>query len=295
MLYLFLALIAQVLNALVVLLDKYLISSKAVPKPRVYAFYISILSGVVILILPFGVVSAPTVGVVCLSLAIAFTYAFSILFLYEALALSDASDVAPTVGATAALSTLFFSFLILKNSLTQNFLFGFIFLVLGTALMSYFRFSRKALFYVICSGILFALSSVLAKMIFSETTFWNGFFWSRMGNVAAGLSFFFWPGTRKLIFENIKNSAIHTKILILGNKFLAGLAFLLLLLAIKLGNVSIVNAVSGMQFVILVIFALIFTKKFPNYFYESVHHIHTVVQKVAAALIISLGYFMLFR
>ncbi len=294
MFYIYLALIAQALSALVVLLDKYLISSRAVSKPVVYAFYITMLSGVVVLILPFGIVLAPTAQIVWLSLAIAFTYAFSILFLYEALVISDASDVAPTVGAIAALSTLLFSFFILKTGLTQNFLFGFVFLVLGMALMSYFRFSRKALSYVFCSGLLFALSSVLAKVIFSETTFWNGFFWSRMGNVVVGLSFLLWPGTRRLIFENIRSSTVHTKILILGNKFLAGVAFLLLLFAIKLGDVSIINAVSGTQFVILVIFALIFTKKFPNYFYESVHHFHTVVQKVAAVILIVLGYFLLF-
>lgn len=294
MFYLYLALTAQILNALVVLLDKYLISSKSVPKPRVYAFYITMLSGAVVLILPFGLVLAPTVRIVWLSLAVAFTYTFSILFLYRALAISDASDAAPAVGAVSALSTLLFSFLILGNSLADNFLYGFIFLVLGTVLMSYFRFSRRALLCVVISGILFGLSSVLVKLVFSETTFWNGFFWSRIGNVVAGLSFFFWPGTRKLIFENVIKSKTHTKVLILGNKVLAGLAFLLLLLAIKLGNVSIVNAISGMQFVILIIFALIFAKKFPNYFYESVHRKITVIQKVIAVLIISFGYFILF-
>ncbi|MBI2057991.1 MAG: DMT family transporter [Candidatus Yanofskybacteria bacterium] len=294
MLYLFLALAAQVLNALVVLADKYLIASKLVVKPVVYAFLIAVLSGVVIVILPFGVVVTPTVAIIFLSLAVSFAYVFSILFLYKSLAVSDASDVAPILGAVSALSALLFNHLFLGGHPVGNFLGGFTFLVVGTVLMSYFRFSGRSLAYVIFSGMLFGLSSVLVKMIFLETTFWNGFFWSRMGNVVAALIFLIPSANRRVIFNNILSLSFKTKFFILANKTLAGFAFLLILLAINLGDVSVVNAIGGVQFVILIIFALIFSKKFPDYFYESVSNRMTIVQKVGATILVSTGYVLLF-
>jgi len=294
MLYLFLALAAQVINALVVLADKYLIASKLVVKPVVYAFLVAVLSGVVVVILPFGVVATPTVAIILLSLAVSFAYVFSILFLYKSLAISDASDVAPILGAVSALSALLFNYFFLGGHPVGNFLGGFVFLVVGAVLMSYFRFSGRSLAYVIFSGMLFGLSSVLVKMIFLETTFWNGFFWSRMGNVVAALIFLIPSANRRAIFSNIISSSFSTRFFILANKTLAGFAFLLILMAINLGEVSVVNAIGGVQFVILIIFALIFSKKFPNYFYESVGGRRTIIQKVTATLLITFGYFLLF-
>lgn len=292
--WILIALAAQFLNASVTLLDKYLIASKSVSRPVVYAFYISILSGVTVAILPFGLVGWPTLNVIWLSLATAFAYVFSILFLYKSLALADASDVAPVMGAMTAIATLFFSSLILSSGLTSNFLSGFVLLTAGTVLMSYFRFNWRSAFYVLLAGILFGLSSVIVKMVFNETDFWTGFFWSRMGNVAGAVFLLAWPDFRRAILQNISSSSAKTKFLVVANKALAGLAFLFILLAISLGDVSVVNAIGGTQFVFLILFALLFTKKFPNYFFESIHKPITVVQKAAATILIVVGYFVLF-
>ena len=287
-------LIAQFINAAVVLLDKFLLASKKVASPLVYVFFVSLLSGVAILLLPFGVVSWPTAPIIWLSLITGGAFTFSIYFLYRALFSTDASDVSPAVGAVTALATLFFSFLFLDGILTGNFLLGFIGLVTGMALMSYFRFSRRETGFVLLAGIFFALSAVTVKMLFNSASFWNGFFWSRLGNVAVALPLLLWPANRKMFWRNIRQSSLKTKSLVVASKFLAGTAFLLILLSIKLGNVSLVNALAGTQFIFLLLFALIFTKKFPNYFFESVHQHKAVGQKVLATLLVVAGYFLLF-
>ena len=292
--WIYLVLIAQFINAAVVLLDKFLLTSKSVARPLVYVFYVSLLSGVAVFILPFGVVSWPTWTVTFLSLFTGVTFTLSIYFLYSALFSTDASDVAPAVGAVTALATLFFSFLFLGGVLTGNFLLGFVGLVTGMALMSYFRFNRWETSFVLLAGIFFALSAITVKMLFNSTPFWNGFFWSRLGNVAAALPLLLWSANRKMFWHNVQQSSLKTKSLVVASKFLAGTAFLLILLSIKLGNVSLVNALAGTQFVFLLLFALIFTKKFPGYFYESVHHHTAVRQKVLATLLIVAGYFLLF-
>lgn len=294
MTWIYLALLAQLINAFVILLDKFLLASKSITRPLVYVFYVCLLSGIALLILPFGVVLFPTVKVVWLSLVTGAAFAFSIYFLYSALFSADASDVAPAVGAVSALATLFFSFLFLGNALMGNFLLGFGFLVAGMALMSYFRFNRREIGLVVLAGIFFALSTVTIKLLFNATSFWNGFFWSRLGNVAVALPLLLWPVNRRLFWQNAIASSFKTKLFILASKFLAGAAFLLVLMAIKLGNISLVNAITGTQFVFLLFFALIFTKKFPDFFYETIHRHTAVLQKVIATLLIVAGYFWLF-
>ncbi len=287
-------LIAQFINAIVVLVDRHLVRSPAISKPIIYTFYVSMLSGVVILLLPFGVVLSPTIQIIQLSLIAGIGYTVSLLFLYKSLKISDASDVAPVVGAVSALATFGFSILFLNDSLSNNFLIGFALLVAGTFVMSYFRFTRRTVMFTVLAGILFGFSSVFLKQIFNETTFWNGFFWSRMANVVAILLFLLWPANFRSVWKNLWSSSVGTKSAIVGNKVMAGFAFLLILYSINLGNVSIVSALSGIQFAFLLLLAFLFTKKFPNYFSESVHHRHIVVHKSVATTLIILGLIFLF-
>ncbi|MDO8495751.1 MAG: EamA family transporter [bacterium] len=292
--WIYLVLVAQIINAGVFLTDKYLVGPHAKIRPLAYTFYVGIMSAVVVWTLPFGVVGWPTPMILLLSLATGVTYVASLLLLYRALQMAEVSDVAPVMGAVSALSTLFFSGIILREHLTENFMFGFALLVLGTGLMSYFRFKKHSLLNVLGAGALFGLSSVLIKLIFSQTEFWNGFFWSRMANVLIVLCFLLWPAWYKAIRGNFKNSPHHTKVLVVGNKVFAGLAFLLILAAINLGEVAVVNALGGLQFVILIIAALIFHRQFPLYFSESVHLKNALLQKVVATALIVFGYFILF-
>lgn len=294
MTWVYIALIAQVFNAAVFLVDKYLVGPRAEVRPAIYAFYVGILSGLVVWLLPFKVISWPSANLIWLSLATGFTYVVSLIFLYKSLRVSDASDVAPVMGAVAALSALFFSWLLLREQLTENFLMGFILLVLGMVLMSYFRFHNWSFVHVLIAGALFGLSSVLIKMIFTETGFWNGFFWSRMANVVIALLLLIWPKNFKAIFGHLRHSSGQTKSLVVANKVLAGFTFLLILFAIKLGDVSVVNAIGGTQFVFLIVLALIFAKKFPHYFPDSIKKKTALIQKVVATALIVLGYYLLF-
>ncbi|MDP3954294.1 MAG: DMT family transporter [bacterium] len=294
-LFIFLALGAQFINAGVTLADKYLVTSKkAIADPVTYAFYVALLSGVVIFLVPFGVISLPSQAVIWLSLATGLTFVVSLIFLYQALKMSDASDVAPVLGALTAIATLAFSFSILNDRLSGGFFVGFIFLVAGTGLMSYFRFNMRSFLCVLVAGTLLGLSGVLIKRIFLETTFIDGFFWTRMANVLIAVLLLFWPGVLKKIKSRTKESSRGSKWLIIGNKLMAGIAFFLVLYAIKIGNVSVVNALNGSQFLFLLLFAVIFTKKMPEYFFETVHKHVVVGQKLAGTLLIVAGLLFLF-
>lgn len=291
--WIYIVLVAQFLNAFVILWDKYLVTSRTELRPAAYAFYVAVLSGSVLVLVPFGLISLPDPLVQWLPIAIGLSYIFSILLLYEAIKVADASDVTPVVGAMASVSIFLLSGFFLER-LMGNFFIAFILLVTGTIILSYFRFTPKLLFYSIGSGILFGISLVLTKIVFSQMSFIDGFFWSRIANVFGGLLLLLWPANRQAIIHGIKMSSRRVRYAIIANKALAGLAFLLILIGINLGNVSIVNALSGVQFIFILILAVIFSKKLPAYVFENVHRKNIVLQKVLGITLIFAGLVFLF-
>lgn len=300
--WIFFVIAGQFLNALVVVVDKHIVSSKVVSKPIIYAFYVSFLSIFVIFALPFGV-TLPGSENASISLLAAIFYIFSIYFLYKSLEQSDPSDVIPVVGGAAAISAFISSSLILGENLPNHFLLAFFILVLGMVLISHLRFGKEVFSQIVASGFFFGLSTVLLKLLFLNDTFLNGFFWSRMANVLVALALLILPGVYRLLKDDTrsagKNRAGRERrpeakaAFIILNKTLAGMAFLLILIAIKFGVVSLVNALAATQYIFLLIFALIWQKKFPDYF-SSIVHKHELSHKLAATTLIVIGFFVLF-
>ncbi len=293
-LWLLFVVVGQFLNAIVVLFDKRILS-KAVSKPIVYTFYVTALSGFVLIMVPFGLVSIPSQTLILLSVVSAISYTLSIYFLYEALHISTPSEVAPVAGAVSAISTFLFSFLVLGDLLPTNFFLGFGLLVIGMLLISHFQLTKKSFLLTILAGIFFGFSVVIIKSIFNlEESFADGFFWSRMANVLVALGMLLWPSNLKAILEDSRHgSGAKGKLLILNTKLLAGLAFLCTLIAIKLGHVALVSALTSLQYVFLLIFAFIFTTKMRNYFSEKDHK-GELLHKLAATALIVIGFLVLF-
>jgi drug/metabolite transporter (DMT)-like permease len=71
------------------------------------------------------------------------------------------------------------------------------------------------------------------------------------------------PGFRRAIFHGGRHSSRGAKGLVLGNKVLGGVAAALTAYAVSLGSVSVVNALAGLQFVFLFIFAVLFARHMP--------------------------------
>ena len=291
-----LAALAQLFNAVTVLVDKYVITCiNCVGRtPVAYAFWVSLLSGFVIVLVPFGVVSWPSGSVIGLSCAVAFTYITSILLLYSALRRAGASDVVPVVGAVSAITTFSLAYVLLNQDLPDSSLLGLGLLIVGTALISHFRFTLNSFTISVFSGIFFGFSAILIKLIFIETTFIDGFFWSRMTNVVGALMLLAWPGNYKAIMTGVQGTTTTTKWIVVGNKALSGVAFALILFAISLGSVSVVNAMSGLQFVFLLSFAYLFADIFPAIFYGEIHKHKYFHHKLYGIIFIVFGLIALF-
>lgn len=290
-LWLLYALIAQFLNATVVLLDKYLVTAR-IKKPLTYTFYVSILSITALFVLPFVEVNIPSPATVWYSLGFAATFICGLICLYSALRHSSASEVVPMVGGAAALATLVFALLLIGEELPPYFLGGSAFLIGGMVTLSHFRFSLTTLVYLVGGGAFFGFSGVLLKIVFTREAFWDAFFWTRMALVIVALMLFLIPIERVRVKTGLGRAKRGTFLLIIANKMLAGAAAFLTFLAIREASVSLVSALVGLQFAFLLLFAFLFTRKFPEYFHDTFHK-REILHRISSVTLIVVGFILL--
>jgi len=304
-----LVVVAQCINAIVSLIDRYIVSSGKIGRPVVLAFYVSLLSALAIFLFLFSWIPLPFVqfqipsfsNVEWLSWSV-FGYSFlgalsfigALVALFTSFKNAEASDVVPVVSSISAVSTLLLSFYVLGDGLTQNFLWGFLFLVVGTALIAHFRFTKALVISTTLAGLLFAVNAVSTKLLFDVTHFDNGFFWSRLIIVATALLMLFLPNCcHRTVASEAKQAGAGGFVWVLGNKVLAGLAGIMVLRAISLGDVAIVQALVGLQFVFLVLFSVFLGHKAPVCIGE-----HCTpddrAQKIVSVAIIVTGFSLLF-
>ncbi len=286
-------LVGQILNAAIVLIDKYIVTKTTISSPGAYAFFVSLMSGVVLILVPFGVIGLPDYETIWLSLDIGLIFVASIVLLYRALKHANATDVVAWLTAISTITTFIFGVIFLDEQLPKNFPYAMALFILGILFVGHFRFYALSFIQVVVSGILFGLSAVLLKVLFSHASFIDGFFWSRMGNLVAALALLILPSIRSHVFTTSKNTTHKTGFLVIANRILGGVAFLCILYAIQLGSVSVVNALSSLQFVFIFLLILFFAKKLPDLYHHEFRPGH-ILHKVVAMLFIVLGFAVLF-
>lgn len=304
-----LVIVAQFVMALVSLVDRYIVTSGKIGRPIVLAFYVSLLSALAVLLflfswipLPFAEfqvpsfanVHWPSMAVIAYSVLGGVSFIGALVALFTSFKQAEASDVVPVVSSVAAVATLLLSFYVLDTELPHNFLWGFLFLVIGMALVAHFRFTRRLIASTTIAGVLFGVQAIATKLLFLETYFDNGFFWSRIIIALLALCMLLLPNCcNRTVAGEAKQAGKSGFLLILGNKVLAGLASILMLKAIDLGPVSVVQALVGLQFVFLMLFSVFLGHKAPVCVGE---HCNTNdrVQKIISVSIIVTGFSLLF-
>ncbi len=257
MLWLYLALIAYLINAVVFVIDKHLLSGH-IPKHNAYAFGAAILSIFVVVLIPFGVHWYGW-GYFLISILSGASFFIGLTFLYKCIIDSDVSVAATQTGTMAAIFTYILSIVILKDVFAPATLSALIFLVAGTFLLG--RLEKHTIVKSILSGVFFGLSYVLLKLSFNYSDFINGLFWTRMGFVGSAIAVLLLPSVRSDVKFVFKKAPSKSKFIFIFNKALAGLSSVILYFAIRIGNVSIVNALLGLQFMFIFLLAVIFKEK----------------------------------
>jgi drug/metabolite transporter (DMT)-like permease len=289
-LYLIIAIVAYSLFAINGVIDKFLLS-KAVRSPAVYAFYIGITGPLTFILAPFGL---KMISLADLPIAIAGGAAFvgALYFLYKATQQTSISRILPIEGGLVPVFTLVFAYLILGERLTDTQLAAFGFLVFGAVVISLKRdktgWHARALGNAIIAAALFALSFVLTKYIFDHYNFISGLIWTRLGFFAVSLALLVPRSVRKAIFKAPKQTSAGNKYLYYGARISGSVGGFLQNYAISLGSVTIVNAMQGTQYALLLILTIFLSRRFPEILKEQINRL-ILAQKIFAILLISVG------
>lgn len=307
--WLFLATIGQLINAVVAFLDKYIVTDEnALPQPFVYAFYSCLLTGFWVVIYFFGYlpgladlgmpsfenIMKPTIQVVGMSFLAAYTFFMALVSMYEALRKAEAVNVMPVIGAVSALSTFGMSYAFLNIPMSTTHMWGVVVLALGTLLVAQTMPHRSIILNVVHSGVFFALHFISMKGLFLETSFDDGFFWSRVGFVFFALSLLMVPAYFSRVTGQTKHTSRKTGILVIVTKVLAGVAAFLMLKATDLGDVAVVQALDGLKFVFILAVTIAFGSVLPDAIVKHEARPQEVLRRVLYVAVIAVGYFILF-
>ncbi|PIR85431.1 hypothetical protein COU15_00650 [Candidatus Kaiserbacteria bacterium CG10_big_fil_rev_8_21_14_0_10_45_20] len=291
--WLFFAIFAQFLSALTVFIDKYvLVSKQGIKYPAAFAFYAALLSGVVIVLVPFGVVSLPSVTVALLSVVSGSLYVLSLLFLYRVLQVISVTEAIPITAAAGAVATGILATIFLAGDLHLTHLPAFLLLILGTFLIYCFCFSWKFFFMTVSAGALLGASTFVVKIIFGTTDFWNALFWPLFTNVLVAL-FVLAPLQFRSIKKGLQQSSGTAKGMVLVSKSFGGIAFFFTFIAISLGSVSLVSALGGLQLLFLLILVPLFMHQMPDIF-KNEFSSGQVYIKIVGTLCVIIGLGLLF-
>ena len=276
------SIIGYILLALVLLLDKVYLEDH-VSKPVIYTF----LSTVYMLILSVFLffVPAPSFIDILLSLLAGAGFGFGLWFMFLGVRYESANRLNPFIGAFTTICILVLSTLFLHETLSSFQMLGIGILVITGIVLSllkgkHFRGLSKYFFIAFLSALCFAISHVLSKYLYTQYDFVSILLWTRTGIGLVAFVTLLSPDVRKFLWKSKKqkeelekkSSKISKKPsfgIFIINKVAAVVAVLLLQYATSIGSVTIVNALSGIQFPLLFVLTILCTKFFHKFFQET--------------------------
>jgi drug/metabolite transporter (DMT)-like permease len=318
--WLFITIGAYFINAGVYVADKFLLSKK-IHSSIAYAFYVGVWSIFNVVLLFFAPWQAPSLQELALDLLAGFLFLITLIFWYKALHQSEASRVVPVVGALVPIFSFILSFIFLGETLSQQQFIAFIILICGGVLISikqtkvyiYQKLvnrvrevvgdifgsvpagvqpTSRLLVNSVTAAVFFAVYYVLMKYIYMYQPFVGSFVWSRLGSFIGVLLMLFIPEWRKVIFDQQKGAKTPKNLFyFLTIRILAAAAFIMINWAISLGNVAIVNALQGVQYLFLFVIIILISNKFPKMLNEQLGG-GVLVQKLIGTVLVCMGLYL---
>lgn len=309
------SLIAYFLNAVAMITDKALLKKNKIADPFVYVFYIAILGCLMMFfVIPFGM-QIPNCLTIWVSILAGATFVWALLLMFSALKKDEASRVNPMVGGLTPIFVFIFAGVLLEEKLNPNQYFGLFFLIIGSLIIALdfqkhgalswlkqkFGFNnfalpqiRKTIWLILPAAVLFGVSNVLTKYVYNQTKFLTGFIWTRAGSLLAVILLLLIPANFQAVKNSLKNNkknksgAKKTGGMFLMGQAAGGASAILQQYAIFLGSVTLVQAMQGMQYVFVFIFAMLLSIFLPKILREDLTK-EILIQKIIGILLIIIG------
>jgi drug/metabolite transporter (DMT)-like permease len=296
------ALVGYAFQAVDSVLNKYVLEKTTV-RPALFTFYSSIFTLPLFILTiwfprmytnPFDLAVAALSGVF---------FALALFVMYRAIQESEISHIGPFLGAAVPFFVLFSSRIFLGEAIGSRVLVGIIFLIIGSFIISLER-SRahhgwhRGMLLAVLAACLFALSHVSAKYLYDEYGFVSGFIYTRACSGLVGLALLATASVRGSMFAGKKTTQAETKksgtLVVVIEKGVGVIGVVLLQYATALGSVTVVTALAGVQFALLVALVAFLSRFFPQAFKEE-YESREVMQEVLGVCVIAVGLMLVVR
>lgn len=290
----FIALIPPILYAVTNHIDKFLVSKylkgNAIGSLIIFSAIFSIIALPVILAVHPSVFDVGFLKSTILVINGMLIIVAVLCYLY-ALNIDEVSNVMPLIQLIPIFGFIF-SFLILGETITKIQFIGSIIILMGITILSLdigskITFKKRVIILMVITAILYAISDVIFKMIALDDGFWPATFWSMIGRVIIGISFFiFIKNFRDQFIELIRNNKLKVLALNSLNETLFIIAELVGMFAILLAPIVLVMLVNSFQPMFVFIISILLTIFLPNICRECLDKQRIVQKTIGIGLIV---------
>ena len=209
-------------------------------------------------------------------------------FYYAALKSGEASEELAAMGGFAPVATALIGIPLLNRPI-GNQLLGFALMTVGGFIMFFAekRPLKKMLPKVILAAASFGLMNVLQKIVFNNTNFVSGYVFFTIGTTVGALAMLVPRQWRRQIFEYSEEAPPRSKAWYMVNRLLAGVGSFLAVYGVSRANPAVVEAISGIRYVIVFAGAYAITRIKPDWFREDFRAKVFTTKVAATALVIA--------
>src|SRR5579863_9552082 len=264
----FIAIIAHGLIGISLIWDKVLLKRPATKNLSSYVFWLGAISVFGLVLIPFGF-KFPGWKTAGIAFAAGLLDLIASYFYYSALKSGEASEELAAMGGFGAVATALIAAPLLHATVEGQFA-GFTLMTLGGFVMFFAERQplSKILPNVLIASAGFGLMNVLQKIAFNQTNFVSAYVFFTLGTFIGSLAMLIPPPWRRQIFEHSEEASPSSKFWYMFNRFTAGVGSFLVVYAVSRANPAIVEAISGVRYVIIFIGAYAITMLKPSWFRE---------------------------
>ncbi len=283
----FIAIVGHGLVGISLVWDKVLLGRRETKNLLSYVFWLGAISIFGLAMVPFGF-KMPSLNIAGLAFAAGVLDLVASYFYYAALKAGEASDEIAAMGGFAPVATALFAIPLLSQPLGAQLL-GFTLMTLGGFIMFFAekRPLKKMLPLVMAASAAFGLMNVLEKLVFNSANFVSGFVFVTLGTSLGAAAMLIPANWRRQIFTSSEQAPPKSKFWYMFNRFTAGLGSFLIVYAVSRANPAVVEAISGVRYIVVFIGAYAITTLKPDWFQEDFHRWVLAAKVIATGLVVA--------
>lgn len=281
------AIIAHGLVGISLVWDKVLLKRRGMQNLASYVFWLGAISIFGLILIPFGF-HMPSLRTAGIAFAGGVCDLIGTWFYYAALKAGEASEELAAMGGFTPVATVLLSIPLLGLHL-QGQLIGFIVMTLGGFVMFFAEKIplRRMLPRIVAAAVFFGLTDVLQKLAFNSAQFVSGYVFFTLGTFIGAMALLLRPTWRRQIFTSSAEAPPRSKAGYMLNRFVAGVGSFLVVFAVSRTSPSMVEAISGVRYVVIFLGAFAITTWRPRWFREDFSGRSLLIKALGTGLVVA--------